>query len=110
MYSYKYRSYYRSKGYLIQFLKGSGSESILDDLVTAISELNPELGSSIDNWMVDEIAYPITTDLGSVQFSRDGWDTDFIMGGSQELVLKIHELLKEHPQFESLDVHERDYN
>lgn len=108
-YSYKYRPYYGSPGYLIEFFKGSGSEELKRDFIVAIAELEPVVGEEVDNWMVDEIATPISTTLGEVNFSRDGWDIDFIMGGPQELVTKIHEILNDNQKFESLTVDLRDF-
>ena len=109
IYSYKYRPYYGLPGYLIEFFKGSGSEELKRDVIKAMEELDPVAAEEVDNWMVDEIATPISTSMGKVNFSRDGWDKDFIMGGPQELVAKIHEILNDNQKFESLKVDLREY-
>lgn len=107
-YSYKYRPCCGFTGHLIEFYKGSERNELIPDLLESLKVLQLTPEPIIDLWMNDELIAPFKTKLGDIQVSKDIYDNVFIMG-SDDTILKIHELLNQHINYKSLAVDYKDY-
>ncbi len=72
--------------------------------------MNPTLEKVVNLWMNDETIFIVHSDMGDFEISKDCRGGVFIMNVSNQAAIdKIHELLKSHEGFDSLDVDPEDY-
>lgn len=99
-YSYYLRPGYGTKALLIEFNKGSGSDTLVRDLLNALAPINATISETLDLWMNDEMVYSLKTDVGKLELSHGAYDFVFIMAWTnQKGILRVNELLEAHPDF-----------
>lgn len=85
---------------MLEFFAGLENEDFLDDVLQAITEIQPKLLDAQDIWMNDEIMLTYQSTQGDFLISKDIWDFAFIMTDNNQPVLyKIDQLLQQHPKF-----------
>jgi hypothetical protein len=109
-YKYHLRPGYGSDKLLIEFFSGVGNENFLAELLDAIAPINPKLADLKDLWMNDEIILEMESSIGPFLFSKDVWNTAFIMtDDNQQGLREINSMLMKDPRFEKVEVNFDNY-
>lgn len=113
-FSYKYRPYYfdpekGGRGKLIEFSRGSGEEGFVNRVVDCLKTLDPVLGVPEDLWPIMDTRIKLTCSLGEVHFMMDDWGLVFLEGDNN-ILDQIDAILAADPDWEKLEVIERDYH
>lgn len=109
-YKYHFRPGYGSQNLLIEFYSGIDNDCFMNDLLGAISEINPKLIDFKDIWVNDEILLEIESDVGSFSLSKDTWGFAFIMADENQDGLKtINSILVNDSRFEKVEVNFDNY-
>jgi hypothetical protein len=102
-YKYRLRPCFGKTEVLIEFI---GIDNyFISYFVDALVEINPKITDIEDLWMNDEILLHIQTDGGNFLFSKDIYDSVFIMSKeNQSLIYQIDELLGTNNVFQKIDL------
>jgi hypothetical protein len=103
LYSYKYRPHYGYTGFLIEFFSGSNNQNCLTNLIIALKTIKPKGMPLLELYHSDEILAPFDSEIGKFEVDKDIYGNVFILG-SDETTKAIHEILQQHPKYESLKV------
>jgi len=79
-------------------------EDFFDHFCGSISSMEPVVEDVKDLWMNDEVLLTIRTKFGDIEFSKDIWDTAFIMSKNQDCINKIDSLLEKDVRFQKVEV------
>lgn len=100
MYTFKVRKGYGSEELLIEFIKASGTEEMIEDLKMSLSSIGAKLEKKEDFWMNDEMLYHMNSEIGRFQISVDVWDCIFILASNNQTAIhKIESVLTESGKF-----------
>lgn len=103
-YKYHFRPGYGSENLLIEIYTGISDENFDSDLLDTIKEINPEQTSSEDLWMNDEMVYEFNSSVGNFNLSKSTWGDVFFMSDDQKCIHVINSLLVKDSRFEKVEV------
>lgn len=104
-YKYHFRPGYKSDKLLIEFFAGVEQAEFHTDFFEAIKDVHPEIISTDNLWMNDEISHTIKTDYGNVSLAQDIWDFCFITADDNQAALnQINKLLVADERFLKVEV------
>lgn len=86
---------------LLEFQLNSSKAEFVQDLTEALEIINPQIVSSEDVWMNDELLLKFSSEQGDFHLSVDVWDNAFILANdNSSCILAIASELANSPYFE----------
>lgn len=109
LFKYYYRPCYGSDELLIEIFTNVDREDFMDSFYDGISVMEPIVEDVKDLWMNDEALFTVRTKFGDLLFSKDIWDTAFIMSKNQDCLERVNTLLEQNARFHKVQVDFENY-